>query len=156
VARFSVVPAAYLLPLRGEGRSLEVLLQLRGAGTSYMAGHWASAAAGHVEYGESVLAAAVREATEELGIGVAEVDLEPLCAMHRTLAGVSDTVEQRVDFFVTTRNWTGDPAILEPAKCQELRWCSLHRLPDPVVPHERHLLGLLAEGAVPPVVAYGF
>lgn len=156
MARFSVVPAAYLLLLRGEGPSLEVLLQLRGAGTSYMAGHWASAAAGHVEYGESVLAAAAREATEELGIGVAQADLEPLCAMHRTLPGVADAVEQRVDFFLTTRSWTGEPAIRERAKCQELRWCSLHRLPDPVVPHERHLLGLLAAGDVPPVVTYGF
>ena len=52
--RFQVIPAAYLLLTRGEGDDLEVLLQLRGPGTSYMPGHWASGAAGHVELGESV------------------------------------------------------------------------------------------------------
>jgi hypothetical protein len=76
--------------------------------------------------------------------------------MHRTLPGVADPVEQRVDFFVTTRFWTGEPTIREPAKCQELRWCSLQHLPDPAVPHERHLFGLLAVGVIPPVVTYGF
>ena len=156
MTRFSVVPAAYLLLLRGAGPSLEVLLQLRGAGTSFMAGHWACAAAGHVEEGESVFAAAVREAAEELGVEVAEPDLDPLCAMHRTLPGVTDAVEQRVDFFLTTRTWSGEPAVQEPAKCQELRWARLEALPEPVVPHEGYVLGLLAAGRVPPVVTHGF
>ena len=49
---FSVVPAAYVL-LRRDGR---VLLHLR-SNTGYRDGHWATAAAGHVEQGESVAAA---------------------------------------------------------------------------------------------------
>ena len=44
--RFSVVPAAYVL-LRRDGR---VLLHLR-RNTGYRDGHWATAAAGHVERG---------------------------------------------------------------------------------------------------------
>ena len=65
--RFRVVPAAYVLLLRPAGSGPdEVLLQLR-QHTGFMDGHWACAAAGHVEAGESVLAAAVREAAEELG-----------------------------------------------------------------------------------------
>lgn len=154
--RFQVVPAAYLLLCRGEGDDLEVLLQLRGSGTSYMAGHWATAAAGHVELGESVYAAAAREAAEELGIVVATDDIEPLCSMQRTLPGVDDPVEQRVDWFLTTRRWSGEPSVQEPDKCAELGWFRPARLPEPMVPHEQQLLGLLASGGVPPIVTFGF
>ena len=49
-----MVPAAYVILRRGD----EVLLQLR-RNTGFRDGHWACAAAGHVEAGESVLSAAV-------------------------------------------------------------------------------------------------
>ena len=153
---FAIFPAAYLLLCRGEGRDLEVLLQLRGPGTSYMAGHWATAAAGHVEPGESVYAAAAREAAEELGIVVATDDIEPLCSMQRTQPGVTDPIEQRVDWFLTTRRWSGEPTILEPDKCTELGWFRPDRLPGPMVPHEERLLGLLAADRLPPIVTFGF
>lgn len=133
-----------------------MLLQLRGPGTSYMAGHWATAAAGHVEYAESVFAAAAREAEEELGIVVAPTDIEPLCAMQRTEPGNPDPVEQRVDYFLTTRSWRGVPAIQEPEKCTDLGWFRPAEPPTPMVPHEGHLLALLAAGRVDPIVTFGF
>lgn len=156
MTRFQVIPAAYLLLTRGEGADTEVLLQLRGPGTSYMPNHWASGAAGHVEYGESVFVAAAREAAEELGITVDPADVEPLCAVQRTLPGCEDPVEQRADYFLTTRRWSGEPTVLEPEKCLELRWCRPAELPDPVVPHERIVLDLLAAGSVPPIISVGF
>ncbi|HET6560271.1 MAG TPA: NUDIX domain-containing protein [Marmoricola sp.] len=157
MTRFQVIPAAYLLLVRGEGAALEVLLQLRGPGTTYMAGHWATAAAGHVELGESVYVAAAREAAEELGITVRPDDIEPLCAMQRTLPGVSDPVEQRVDYFLTTRVWSGEPSILEREKCVGLAWHRPGSPPSPMVPHEAHLLALLAApDGVPPIVTFGF
>lgn len=156
MGHFQVVPAAYLLLLRDTPDGAEVLLQLRGPGASYMSGHWACGAAGHVEYGESVAAAAAREAHEELGIGVDATVVEPLCAVQRTQPGNPDPVEQRVDFFTTTRQWSGEPHIREPDKCLELRWCPLGELPDPVVPHERLVLEHLATGQVPPVISLGF
>ena len=134
----------------------EVLLQLRGPETTYMAGHWATAAAGHVEAGESVLEAAVREAREELGVEVDPASLVPLCAMHRTDAGNPAPIEQRVDFFFTARDWSGEPSIQEPGKCVDLRWVSLDDLPEPTVPHERAVLERLAAGDVPAVVTFGF
>ena len=151
-----MVPAAYLLLTRGEGPDLEVLLQQRGPALSFKPDHWATAAAGHVEAGESVFAAAVREAREEIGVVVDRTDLVPLCAMHRTLPGVSDPVEQRVDFFFTARTWTGEPSIQEPDKCSALAWSRPSEPPDPMVPHERALLGLLASGEVPAVVTFGY
>lgn len=154
--RFQVVPAAYVLLTRPSDRGTEVLLQLRGAATSYMPHHWASGAAGHIEYGESVAVAAAREAAEELGIGLDPDTLRPLCALQRTEPGNPDPIEQRVDFFVTTDSWTGEPAIQEPTKCEQLAWFTLDDLPSPLVPHEEHVLRRLAAGDLPPVLSLGF
>lgn len=146
--RFQVVPAAYVFLLRDD----EVLLQLR-QNTGYRDGHWAAAAAGHVEHGESVLAAAVREAGEE--IGVVPTDLVPLTTMHRTHAN-GQAIDERVDFFFTTRTWTGEPRLRETAKAADLRWCPLDDLPEPVVPHERFVLEHLRAGTTPAITTYGF
>lgn len=151
--RFVVVPAAYVFFLRpsSPGDGQEVLLQLRD-GTGYMDGYWAAAVAGHVEQGESVFDAAVREAAEE--IGVTDVQLTPLCAMHRT--GNGEPVDERVDYFFTASIWSGEPRILEPEKCADLKWFALDSLPDPVVPHELSVLTRLRDGNVPPIVTHGF
>lgn len=147
--RFQVVPASYVI-FRRDGR---VLLQLR-QGTGYMDGHWATAAAGHVEAGESAAAAAVREVREELGIRTATGDLVPVTAMHRTNGG-GQAVSERVDFFFTCTRWQGEPRIMEPGKAAALEWFSLDDLPAAVVPHERYVLDRLRSG-VPAVVAFGF
>jgi 8-oxo-dGTP diphosphatase len=155
--RYRVIPASYVLLLRPAVGSLgaeEVLLQLR-RGTGYMDGYWACAAAGHVEAGESVFAAAARETAEELGVGLAPADVTPLCAMHRT-AGTPDPIDERVDFFVAARRWDGEPRLMEPDKAADLRWFRLDTLPDPVVPHELFVLAAVQAGTLPPVVAYGF
>ena len=146
---FRVVPAAYVLLLDGDGR---VLLQLR-SGTGFRDGFWAAAAAGHVEAGEPVHDAAVREVAEELGVTVAVADLEPLTAMHRTAPTGLD-VDQRVDFFFACRRWSGDPALVEPDKAADLGWFALSRLPHPVVPHELRVLRALSQGQVPAVLTH--
>lgn len=154
--RFVVVPAAYVLLLRptsrpGDRGDREVLLLLR-RGTGFMDGHWASVA-GHVERGESVVDAALREAAEE--VGVRDVTLTPLCSVHRT-GGTGEPVDERVDWFFTATSWSGDPRIVEPAKCADLGWFPLTRLPTPVVPHELRVLEHLRAGAVPPILTHGF
>ena len=151
--RFRVVPAAYVILLRDDPRP-QVLLQLR-EGTGYMDGHWATAAAGHVEAGESVFEAAVREAHEELGITVDATDLEPLTGMHRTGA-TGRSIDERVDWFFACRRWTGEPRLVETEKAADLGWFALDDLPEPVVPHERFVFEQLAAGTLPPVVAFGF
>lgn len=141
IGRFVVVPASYVFCLRpGAGGDLpEVLLQLR-SGTGYMDDHWAAGAAGHVEKGETAYDAAVREAREELGIG--DVVLEFFVTMQRTspVDRPALAIDERVDFFFTTSSWTGEPRVMEGAKCADLRWFGLDALPDAVVPHERKVL----------------
>lgn len=149
--RFVVVPAAYVYLLRDGLAGTEVLLQLR-QGTDYMDGHWAAAAAGHVEAGETAPDAAQREAGEE--IGVRGLELEFVMTMQRTAYDLP--IDERVDFFFTARTWTGEPRIVEPEKCAELRWCLLDDLPEPVVPYERAVLNMLHEGTAPAYSTFGF
>jgi 8-oxo-dGTP pyrophosphatase MutT (NUDIX family) len=155
---FWVVPAAYVLLLRtptdaGTGAD-EVLLQLR-QGTGFRDGYWAAGAAGHVELGESVHAAACREAAEELGVSIAPDALTPVTVMHRTQSNHSP-IDERVDFFFTVRRWSGRAVGRESAKIADLRWFPLDDLPEPVVPHEKIVLEGLLAGDLPAVVAHGF
>lgn len=152
--RFRLVPAAYVVFLRGGAGDEQVLLQLR-QGTGYMDGYWAMAAAGHVEDGESVLEAACRETVEELGVAVEPGALMALCAMHRTRSG-GPPIDQRVDFFFECRRWTGVPRVVEPDKTADLRWWALGALPEPVVPHERLVLDHRRKGDVPRLLTFGF
>jgi 8-oxo-dGTP diphosphatase len=145
-----VVPAAYVFLLRPSGTGDEVLLQLR-QNTGYMDDHWAAAAAGHVEKGETAYDAAHREAAEE--IGVSDLELEFVTAMQRTRSG--EPIDERIDFFFTCRSWTGTPRIVEPAKSAALEWFPLTALPEPVVPHELKVLRGLTTG-MPPYCTFGF
>jgi len=120
-----------------------------------MDGHWASGAAGHIERGESVLAAAQRETREELGIDVQLADLLPICTMHRA-GQVGDPTSERVDFFFTVDKWGGEPRIAEPDKVGDLRWFVLDALPSTVVPHERFVLEGLHLGGLPTITTFGF
>ncbi len=174
-SRVRLVAAAYVLLLRpaaagtaapgtadlGAGGTA-VLLHLR-QGTGYRDGHWALVA-GHVDPGESVIDAAVREVREETGVVVAADDLEPVTTVHRTLRGGGPR-EQRADVFFATRRWSGEPRVMEPAKNAGLAWWPLTRvvagLPEPCVPHELDVLRRVAgaeDGGrrVPAVLIAGF
>ncbi len=146
---FALIPAAYVALLRGS----EVLLQLR-SGTGYMDGRWALGAAGHVERGESVHAAAVREAHEELGVIVDQADLEPICTVHRRQT--ASARGQRVDFFFAVSRWEGEPSVREPERNGGLRWVALTALPEPLVPVDAIALEMLRTGDRKAIVHWGF
>jgi 8-oxo-dGTP pyrophosphatase MutT (NUDIX family) len=140
--RFRVVPASYVYLLRpGVGDADEVLLQLRHH-TGYMDGHWAAAAAGHVERGETAYDADRREAREEIGVELGELTI--VTTMQRTQH--AEPIDERVDFFFTCRTWTGVPRIVEPEKSAGMEWYALDALPEPVVPHELFVLRGLGTG----------
>lgn len=149
MARHALIPAAYVVLLRGP----EVLLQQR-QNTGYMDGHWSFSAAGHVERGETVYAAAVREAHEELGVRVVEADLEPLCTIHRQQKERAGG--QRVDFFFVTTTWTGEPTVQEPERSGGIRWAPLAALPEPLVPVDAIALEMLVTGERKAIVHWGF
>lgn len=144
--RALLVAAAYVVLQRPDGA---VLLQLR-RGTGYLDEHWA-VLAGHLEPGETITAAAVREVAEESGITIETADLEPLTTLHRFVPN-GPPIEQRCDFFFRARSWTGEPVPLEPHTCADMRWFPLNSLPSPVVPHELTVLQYLAQGMTPPAI----
>ncbi len=126
--RFKLVSAVHLFLLR-EGR----VLLLRRFNTGYEDGNY-SVVAGHLDGGETVRAAMVREAREEVGIEIAPRDLEVVGVMHRR----SD--DERIDFFLTATAWSGEVVNCEPQRCDELRWAALEDLPANVIPYVRRAL----------------
>jgi 8-oxo-dGTP diphosphatase len=109
------------------------ILMARRLNTGYRDGEY-SVPAGHLDGGESVKAAAQREAMEEVGVTIAEDDLIFSGVMHR----IED--EERVDFFWRVRAWSGEPFNNEPDKCDDLRWVDLASLPDNTVPYVRRAI----------------
>ncbi len=149
MSRFSLVPAAYVALVR-DG---QILLQQR-QNTGYMDGHWSFSAAGHVERDESVTAAAVREVREELGVLIAEDDLEPVCTIHRRQNARDGG--QRVDFFFTVSRWQGEPQVQEAHRSGGIMWASLTALPEPLVPVDAIALDMLATGERRAIAHWGF
>ncbi|CAI06561.1 predicted isopentenyl-diphosphate delta-isomerase [Aromatoleum aromaticum EbN1] len=109
------------------------MLLLRRAGTGFFDGLY-SLPGGHVEPGESLLEAAVREMSEETGLCLHADALEYVGVVHRR----SDT--NRVDFFVRAKRFTGEPQIREPDKCDGLGWFGRDGLPAATVPYIRAAL----------------
>jgi 8-oxo-dGTP pyrophosphatase MutT (NUDIX family) len=123
--RFKLIPAVHLVLISGD----QVLLSLR-ENTGYEDGNY-SVVAGHLDGGEEVIEAAIREAREEAGIELATKDVDVIGLMHRN----SD--QERVDFFVSASRWSGSIANCEPEKCGGLEWFPLHDLPQNMVQYVR-------------------
>jgi 8-oxo-dGTP diphosphatase len=85
--------------------------------------------AGHVEHGETIKSAAVREANEEIGIDIEESNLEVIGVMHRIKRITY------VDFFLTCYEWSGTIYNREPEKCSDLKWVDIDDLPANMVPY---------------------
>jgi 8-oxo-dGTP diphosphatase len=118
-------------------RRADRVLLARRWGVSYAAGHWALPG-GHVEAGETLAEAASREAWEEIGVRTDPGALSPI-GMDRYVDGEM----AGVDLFFTATEFEGEPRPV--AECDQVAWCRLDQLPDPVVPWlpatlQRHLV----------------
>lgn len=111
------------------------VLLLKRQGTGYRDG-WYSLVAGHVERGEMLIQAAVREVEEEVGLILEPEALTPIGVMHRR------SNDQRIDFFLTANQWRGSPANRETAKASEVGWFALAALPEATIPYIRRALAL--------------
>ncbi|RLU82486.1 NUDIX hydrolase [Streptomyces griseocarneus] len=109
-------------------RKGHVLLGLRPPDALFGANVW-HVPAGHVEL-ESARACAVREAGEELGVTVAEHELELVHTVH--LLDADDSVP-RLQLFFRVHRWDGEPRLMEPERCVKWQWWPWHGLPDPTV-----------------------
>ena len=109
------------------------ILLLRRFNTGFRDGEY-SVPAGHLDGGETVLQAAIREAQEEIGVVLAEGDLSFSTVMHRI------EEDERVDFFVRVHQWDGEPFNAEPEKCDDVKWVEMDALPGNIVPYVRRAL----------------
>jgi 8-oxo-dGTP diphosphatase len=85
--------------------------------------------AGKVDASESVAAAAVREADEEIGVRIQQRDLRLVHTSHVVGSGL----EPRLGLFFEVVRWSGEPVNREPAKCSELGWFAMDDLPADLI-----------------------
>lgn len=133
-ARFPVT--VHLLFIRDDQ-----ILVARRANTGYRDGEY-SVPAGHLDGGETVRAAAAREAAEEVGVHIEADDIRFSSVMHR-IEG-----DERVDFFVRVHRWQGEIVNAEPDKCDDLRWVHFDELPDNTIPYVRRAIANHLDGVV--------
>lgn len=126
--RFTMPVAVHLFLIR-DGR----VLLLRRANTGYQDGSY-SVPAGHLDGSEEVIAAAIREAREEIGIALAHSAVSVVGVVHRRAN------DERIDFFVAASEWAGEIVNAEPHKCDDLAWHPLDALPANTIPYVRRAL----------------
>jgi 8-oxo-dGTP diphosphatase len=127
--RFTAPVAVHLFLCQADS-----VLLLRRFNTGYEDGNW-SVPAGHLDGDETVIAAAIREAQEEIGVQIEPGALRPVGVMHRRTAH-----DERIDFFVAATTWQGEVRNCEPHKCDALEWHKLDDLPANVIPYIRRAL----------------
>lgn len=121
--RTSFPVAVHIFLIKGE----QVLL-LRRYNTGYEDGNF-SVVAGHINGGETITQAAIREAKEEVGVDIQLEDIRVVGVMHRK------SNDERVDFFLEAMRWDGEVRNLEPHKCDQLAWFSFESLPTNLIPY---------------------
>jgi SAM-dependent methyltransferase len=129
--RHSEVVDVHLILRRGD----QVLLARR-SGTGYGDG-LLNGPSGHVEDGEDVRAAMIREAYEEVGVELTPDDLRVALVMqHRGPGG-----QPRIGWFFEAgcqeHGRGGEPYNREPQKCSGISWHPLSALPDDMIAYCR-------------------
>ena len=127
--RYKFIAAVHLILEKDN----KILLSRR-FNTGYEDGNY-SVVAGHIDANERARTAMIREVKEESGMEINEDDLKIIHVMHRR-----GDDQERIDFFMRAKNWQGEPAILEPDKCDDLAWFELNGLPDNMVPYVKFAL----------------
>ncbi len=117
------------------------VLLLRRFNTGWEDGNY-SVPAGHVDAGETVTQAAIREAYEEIGVRLEPQDVEVVHVMNRK------SEDERIDFFLLARYWTGEIANQEPDKCDELTWYPVTSMPGNMIPYVKQALLNYQAGAL--------
>lgn len=135
--RHKSITAAYLI-LKKDGK----LLLLRRSNTGYCDGLF-GLPSGHVDEGEPVIDAMVREAKEEIDIKVHPDNLKLIHVRDRkALDG------HRIDFFFECEKWEGDPVNVEPHKCSELSWVENGESHPDLIPYIKETINLASKGDI--------
>lgn len=110
-----------------------VLLQRR-QNTGFADGLWDLSCSGHVEEGESMTDACVRECREELGLNVAPENFKFFALIHKRDKECNLTYYN--GYFYLDK-FDGQPTIGEPDKCSQISWFNVSSLPSDLIPDRR-------------------
>ena len=118
-------------------RSGSILLARR-CNTGFKDGNYGPVG-GHLDGGESVTQAAIRECREEIGVEIEPADMRVIGVTH-----YNSPDGEGIDFFLSASQWTGDP--YPRAECDDVQWYSPDALPKNTIPFVRraiahHLVG---------------
>lgn len=95
---------------------------------------------GHVDFGETPIESAIREAKEEAGVQIKKTDLEMI---H------SDFISGEViNFTFIAKNWTGEPKVMEEDKAKDGEWFDLDNLPTNIAGHGKTILENLKNNVI--------
>lgn len=108
----------------------DMLCMIRRQNTGHGDGKY-SVPAGHVDDGERMIDAAIREAREEVGVIVKEEHLSFAHVVH--VRKRDPLLPDRVQFFFVAHDWEGELKNLEPEKCDDISWFPVATLPENTV-----------------------
>jgi 8-oxo-dGTP diphosphatase len=134
--RAAVRAAVYLILRQGD----QVLLARR-CNTGFQDGNY-SLVGGHVETGEPLTDALLREAREEAGITLLPDQVMFVHLLHRNCE--DDLIY--FDCFFVADQWSGALVNCEPDRCDDLRWFPLTALPVNTVDYVREVLTRAVSG----------
>jgi 8-oxo-dGTP diphosphatase len=138
--RFKLRPVISLM-LKKENK---ILLHQR-KNTGYSDGQWAYIG-GSVDGNETIRQAAAREAKEEVGVTIHEEDINVTHVQHLNVKSDTQSNGEYIVFYLETEIWNGDLQIMEPDKCDEIKWFDLDDLPENLL--SKHILALIKDGKI--------
>lgn len=99
--------------------------------------------AGHLDEGETITEAFIREAREEVGIDLKPEDIKisTVCHSYSRRYG-----KEFIQFYAICYKWSGEFRNMEPEKCGELKFFPIDNLPDNTIPYIKDAIGKVLSG----------
>ena len=123
--RFSMLVSIHILFIKNN----QILLLLR---KNISSDGLYSVVAGHLDGGETITDAIIREAKEEADILIKPKDIEFKTVCH---SYNQKNQKEFIQFYVICKKWSGEIKNNEPEKCGDLKFFSLNDLPKNMVPY---------------------
>ena len=131
--RFKMPVAVHLLLINDDK-----ILVIKRINTGYCDNMY-SLPAGHVEKGENVREAMIRETKEEINIDVSK-NLKVVQVMNR-----KGTDQERIDYFFLAKKWSGDINNNEKNKCALIKWVPIDKLPQNTIPYVKYAIKMFCQ-----------
>ncbi len=133
--------ASYIIVKDEKGR----IAFVRRQNTAWLNGYY-GLPAGKVEVQENYVAAAIREAKEEIGISVNRENLHHKLTVHRMSDQDTNDRMEWVDIFFEVELYSGEVHNAEPTMSSEIAWFDPADLPSKVTPPVPEALEAIRQG----------